>query len=280
MVHGGLDTSSQRYRAFKETENFRKSSKWWFWGVDVVGSAVLAAITAALIINTLPNWLVGILTFVVFVIGIALIYGIIYLWHLFRAPYKQLGEWKAEILRLKTEKGNISPEIAAGKPWAEIGKIEKIANRIWAAGVCFGNVNPNGISAENVWANIAYVSEDEKEQFCNVIGLWDEKGDRSVTPLKDDMREVELKASGLPYTIVLAIKYPDDDVCYAYNAENYQFKDLRMERHRLVGNKFHVLVSLKGKNIIGLFDDVGFHFILYNEGLGKGLRLEEYKATK
>ena len=86
-------------RAFKGTENFRNSSKWWFWVVDVVGSAALASLTTAFTINTIPNWLVGVLTFFVFVFGMVLIYGIIYLVHLILLLKMPIREKIREYLR-------------------------------------------------------------------------------------------------------------------------------------------------------------------------------------
>lgn len=101
-------------RASKDTENFRNSSKWWFWGVDVLGSAALAAITTALIINTLPNWVVGVLTFVVFVFGMAVIYGLIYLWNLFRAPYQQRNEARTALQDLQLKNNELQTQLKQG----------------------------------------------------------------------------------------------------------------------------------------------------------------------
>jgi hypothetical protein len=96
-------------RASKDTENFRNSNRWWFWGVDVLGSATLAGLTTTFIINTLPNWLVGVLTFFAFVFGMAIIYGFIYLWNLFRAPYRQRNELRKLV---ESQKKPFDSEIA------------------------------------------------------------------------------------------------------------------------------------------------------------------------
>ncbi len=111
MAHEGLDTGSVWHRALRDTENLRNSSPWWFWGVDVLGSAAIASVTASLIINTIPNWQVGLLTFFAFVIGVVLIYGIIYLWYLFRAPYRQRNEARRTIEQLTKQIQSPSPKL-------------------------------------------------------------------------------------------------------------------------------------------------------------------------
>jgi hypothetical protein len=90
-------------RAAKDTEEFRKNSPRWFWSVDVAGSAALAGLTTTFTKNTVPNLPVGVLTFFAFVFGMVLIYGIIYLWNLFCAPYRQRNEARQELKQINTE---------------------------------------------------------------------------------------------------------------------------------------------------------------------------------
>ncbi|MGD0353381.1 MAG: hypothetical protein ABSB38_07800 [Dehalococcoidia bacterium] len=52
----------------------------------------MASLTACLTFNKISNWQVGLLTFLVFVFGLFFIYGVIYVWNLFRAPYRQRNE--------------------------------------------------------------------------------------------------------------------------------------------------------------------------------------------
>ena len=80
----------------------------------MLGSAALAAITTALIINTLPNWVVGVLTFVVFVFGMAVIYGLIYLWNLFRAPYQQRNEARTALQDLQLKNNELQTQLKQG----------------------------------------------------------------------------------------------------------------------------------------------------------------------
>jgi hypothetical protein len=91
------ETTPQRAR--KDTNQFRKNSRIWFWGVEVVGSGAVAGLTANLIWdrNTLHGWQVGLITFGVFVLGFFLMYGLIFLWNFLRSPYRQRNEARTKI---------------------------------------------------------------------------------------------------------------------------------------------------------------------------------------
>jgi len=88
-------------RASTDTEHFR-SKCLWFWGVEVIGAGAIAGLATGIIWqrNILHGWQVGLITFGIFVVGLFIIYVIIFLWHLFRAPYRQLHEARDEIERL------------------------------------------------------------------------------------------------------------------------------------------------------------------------------------
>lgn len=84
-----------------DTERFRSKGP-WFWGVEVIGAGAIAGLTAAVLWekNILHGWQVGLITFGVFAVGFFVIYGMIFLWNLFRAPYRQRNEARVEIERL------------------------------------------------------------------------------------------------------------------------------------------------------------------------------------
>jgi len=69
----------------------------------VVGSGLLAALTACLTYNSLTRFQVGIVTFSVFVLGFFIIYGTIYVFNLLRTPYRQRNEARREIERINAE---------------------------------------------------------------------------------------------------------------------------------------------------------------------------------
>jgi len=88
-------------RASKDTERFR-SRRLWFCGVEVIGAGAIAGLTAWILWDRtiLRGSEAGLITFGFFVVGFFIIYGIIFLWNLFRAPYRQLKEARDEIERL------------------------------------------------------------------------------------------------------------------------------------------------------------------------------------
>ncbi len=90
------------HRACVDTEKFRKDSRAFFWGVEVVGSGVSSSLTAWLLWDksALHGWQVALITFAVFVVGLFIIYVIIFLWNLFRAPYRQRNELRKQIEQL------------------------------------------------------------------------------------------------------------------------------------------------------------------------------------
>ena len=92
-------------RANKDTKRFRKNSQVWFWGVEVVGSGAIAGLTGGILWNrnALQGWQVGLITFGVFVGGFFLIYGLVFLWNLFRAPYHQRNEARAKVDQYERE---------------------------------------------------------------------------------------------------------------------------------------------------------------------------------
>jgi hypothetical protein len=169
MAHEGLDTGSAWHRAFRDAENFRNSSKWWFWGVDVLGSAALAAVTAALTISTLPNLLVGVLTFFTFVLGMVFIYGIIYLWNLFHAPYRQRNEARQIIEQLTKPIQSPGPKL----PKEIVNKdqekhLEDIGRYLEKLKESFPEIETRrGIFAGNIGNN-----EEELRQHLNNIEFW------------------------------------------------------------------------------------------------------------
>ena len=89
-------------RASEDTEEFR-SKRGWFLVVEVVGSGVLSGLAAGILWDrsTLKGWQVGLITFGVFVGGFFIIYGLIFLWNLLRAPYRQRNEARVEVEKLR-----------------------------------------------------------------------------------------------------------------------------------------------------------------------------------
>ncbi len=88
------------YRAGKDTDKFRQESKLWFWGMEVVGAAVFGVVGSIVGSVLVPdratqfqqNAYSPIGGGAGVVIGFAIAFAGIFIWNLFRAPYRQRDE--------------------------------------------------------------------------------------------------------------------------------------------------------------------------------------------
>jgi len=151
-----------------------------------------------------------------------------------------------------------------------------ISDELFAASVMIRN-NPKTHNSESdakdVYSLITYYdSESKKELIGNIFGNWNEKGyDRFPQPLLQephgsDLREITLKSTGLPYRLILAIKYKEDNNCYAFGPDSLHHQGLRNPLYELVGQHFRISVNLIGKDVNKVFE-----FQLHNHGKGKGM---------
>ena len=96
-------------RAWEDTEHFRQISALWFWGVEVICGGALFGIIGGLLgdywtpKDATPFWqsaypTIGGGTGVV--IGFVIVFILIYLWNLFRAPYKQRDEARNALIAI------------------------------------------------------------------------------------------------------------------------------------------------------------------------------------
>lgn len=107
----GSSISQSAYRrACQETESFRKSG-WYFWAFEVVGAAVFGVVGALVGYWLTPPdfnqfWQFAWPTIgggIGIVIGIVVVFLVIFGWNLFRAPYKQRNNARQRIIELETE---------------------------------------------------------------------------------------------------------------------------------------------------------------------------------
>jgi hypothetical protein len=105
-------------RAWKDTESFRKDSKLWFWGVEVVGSALFGVVGGLLGGYYIPpnanvfwqNAYPTIGSAIGLIIGFIIVFIGILLWNLFRTPYRQRNEAIQLYNELSIEKDKITKE--------------------------------------------------------------------------------------------------------------------------------------------------------------------------
>jgi len=113
MVRESIKWESIRQRASRDTELFRQSPK-SFWTVEVIGAAVFAVGGALYGFQLQPP---NPTTFQQFIfptvgasigvlLGFLIVYGLVYIWNLFRAPYRMLSEAKIKCDELTEQINN------------------------------------------------------------------------------------------------------------------------------------------------------------------------------
>ena len=280
-------------RAGRDTDNFR-SKRLWFWGVEVVGSGAIAGLTALLLWDrsTLPGWEVGLITFGVFVGGFFLIYGMVYLRFLFRAPYRQRDEAREETV---SEKGTFKNKIAElqskldgiknARPNIVLFKTENFPNPIrniatgeilgepWFARVQFANdplYQIQMVEASKVVGHVGIYGQAGQHLY-NMIGRWAETKEIAVGGQPIEIDSIDIPANGRPYPMDIGLKYREDEEFYGYNNDNPRLApiDWRDRQKQLPAGTYSVRVRLRGNNV-----DKEFWFNLTNKGKGENVELE------
>ncbi len=110
------------HRALSDSESFRHSGK-FFWGFEVLGAAAFAAIVTYFFLPDDPSRfessiypLSGVVT------GFVAAYSLVYLWNLFRAPYRQRNEAHAALRALGASP--TSPILATPQLFIECSEYE------------------------------------------------------------------------------------------------------------------------------------------------------------
>lgn len=104
-----MTTESVRHRAWKDTEHFRQSS-WFFWGCEVIGAALFAAVGYWLLPEKPSKLESSIYPVLGVVFGFAVVFVLILMWNLVRAPYNLLNEARAEVNKRLEEKNKFNQE--------------------------------------------------------------------------------------------------------------------------------------------------------------------------
>ena len=278
MVKKRRDVAPQR--AWRESRAWLINSFVAWIIVLVVGGVVSAVFIPT--DNTPDNTLIAHAVFgaIGALATLVLIIGITYLVHLQIAPYRQRNEALAKVSELEKiiseQKSKPTPQIIIYEPMVDLfkyrdDKTNTVFDNIYAACIWCANcpeIKSPETSAKDVYAIIDYFDDKAENLLLSIMGTWDEK----------DLREIEMKSSGIPHNLGLAIKHKDDDFCYAYNYDNQALVDLRHRGRELIGDKFQITVRIKGTNIEGgLFDEIFSSYILFNDGKGKGMRIEKYE---
>ena len=132
--------------------------------------------------------------------------------------------------------------------------------------------------AKDVIAEITFfISEGETKILNPFYGRWCDTKQPSYLEQGTPMRElhsVDFEESGLEHELDIALKYQDEEVCYAFNNTSYSAPMWKNPNFELHGERFQVRVRLKGQMV-----DKEWWFTLHNLGRNQGLKIEVGKEA-
>ena len=126
-----------------------------------------------------------------------------------------------------------------------------------------------GECAGAVTATIAFLDDGGRQLIPEMIGRWAETRQRVETGrlgLTMEESEIDIEANGRPNPLDIAMKAPTDTHFYAFNHENSQARDLRLDAHRIDIARCRVCVTVRAGNSV----PIGRTFLLRNAGVGGG----------
>lgn len=171
------------------------------------------------------------------------------------------------------------------EPYVDIRHIKDTHTRELIGSPSFAHIpfcnNPQVRSADarakDVVAEITFFdSEGKKEVLEPFWGRWGDTKQPSYlesgTPTRE-LDSVDFEESGLEHELDIALKYQDEEVCYAYNNESYWASGWKLPKFILHGERFQIRVRLRGQMV-----DKEWWFILHNLGKNQGLKIEVGKG--
>lgn len=156
------------------------------------------------------------------------------------------------------------------------GQFPLVGNPFFAHIKFYNNPKVRSIAAtaKDVTAEITFFDDRDPPILGPIYGRWgDTPQPATLAPFAPirELLKVDFEPNGLAQELDIALKYPEDEFCYAFNNESCCYSnDWRMPRFLLKGYSFYVKVRLMGVPML----DKTWWFTLYNSGAGKGLRIE------
>jgi len=102
--------------------------------------------------------------------------------------------------------------------------------------------------ALKVSAKLSFFDMDENLLITPFYGRWgdtDQPGGKTPSE-RVDLLSVDLLSNGIPKSVDLVMKYPDDKECFAYSNESYNYEDFRNPKFKIEKDKFLIKVELEG----------------------------------
>ncbi|MEO8291136.1 MAG: hypothetical protein ABI649_09115 [Gaiellaceae bacterium] len=135
-----------------------------------------------------------------------------------------------------------------------------------------------GSLATDVIAHVDFFSEDGKN-LLSIAGRWaetDQPPEVQKLGLSLAEREISLSPNGLDHPLDIAMKYPDDEACYAFNDLNgaRAAPDMRYPPHELSPWTYQVVARVRGHRV----PELEMAYKLVNPGKGQTLSLSEWAA--
>lgn len=134
-------------RALRDSESFRRSGR-FFWGCEVLGAAIFAALATYFFLPRDPSRFESFYPLWGVVAGFASVYMLIYLWNLFRAPYRQRNEALTRAEEQQSEEHRIAGELSAEARTVLLAKHVRMmqgVGRIEVKGEVLGELRMRGL---------------------------------------------------------------------------------------------------------------------------------------
>jgi hypothetical protein len=134
------------------------------------------------------------------------------------------------------------------------------------------NIPTEQATAKDVIAEISfYNNAGEPIPPDNLLGRWgDKEQPKSYFEPIRELAKVDFEPNGLYHELDVAMKYPEDEDCYAFGNESYFSYGWKKPSFSLKGHSFKVKIRLVGVPMV----DKTWWFTLHNEGTGKSMRIE------
>lgn len=129
-----------------------------------------------------------------------------------------------------------------------------------------------GQRAERVAAHITFAKPDGSVLIDRMLGRWAETPQQIETGrlgLSLEEAQLDIDPNGVPHPLDVAMKQPADMDCFAFNFENSQAADLRLEKQRLHGRELLVKIVLRGANTPAVMGE----YVLKNHGADRSIEL-------
>ncbi len=212
------------------------------------------------------------------------------------AEFERLRETKDGELRVASaEIERLREEYEAAKPHVQVEKtpVVTVAPKRSALGRAMGlltgrkasflvaeawfsnspRVRSTRARATEVTSRITYRPRQNPDGGFGLNGSWAELTDMNEAGVRGVRDQVDMSPNSVSHHLPVAVKYPDEDVCYAFRYEPAR-PDHRNESYALPVGETSVVVKLTGVNI-----EQEFAFTLRNHGQGGGLEFDPARGA-